>query len=555
MLVGSLYRYSRMDQTGQWSPARKIDLARAIQQALDHGAQVINISGGQLAASSEAHPVLTAAVRQCVTNDVLIVAAAGNNGCECLHIPAALSPVAVVGAMDSQGEPLESSNWGQQYVERGILAVGENIIGAVPGGGTASRTGTSLATPIVSGVVALLLSIQLRRGVTPSPRTVWNAILGSAIGCAEQPVSDCRRLLAGRLNIVGALTQLTEGEIMETSDSNPLTAVENNQAQVTASVETLSPAGEEPREVTQSCSTIVEGPPDNRPLRRVFVASAVPETRGIMPSDCACGGGNASLAYVLGQLDYDYGSEARRDSFVQRQLKDPHQPQQLMAHLNENPYEATAVIWTLTQDATPIYAIRPAGPFAAETYRRLQEYMNAQYSEGAERVSVPGVVSGTETLMSGQTVPVIYPELRGMYNWTTKSLLAAVLGKPPTAKEERSAYERKEAGVRNFFERVYDEMRNLGLAPQDRALNYAATNAYQVQQIYQTAIEEQMQLDTIEVEKSPICRPGADCWDVKLTFFNPARRYEQARKVSRMTVDVTDVVPVTVGTVRQWYVY
>ena len=98
-------------------------------------------------------------------------------------------------------------------------------------------------------------------------------------------------------------------------------------------------------------------------------------------------------------------------------------------------------------------------------------------------------------------------------------------------------------------------MRNLGLTPQDRALNYAATNAFQIQQVYQTAIEEQMQLDTIEVEKSPVCRPGADCWDVKLTFFNPARRFEQARKVYRCTVDVTDVVPVTVGAVRQWHIY
>lgn len=542
---------------GTMAACSEIDLARAIYQAMDHGAQVINISGGQLAASSEAHPTLTAAVRQCVDKDVLIVAAAGNNGCDCLHIPAALSPVAVVGAMDSQGKPLESSNWGQQYVERGILAVGENIIGAVPGGGTASRTGTSLATPIVSGVVALLLSIQLKRGVTPSPRTVWNALLGSAIGCDEQPVSDCRRLLAGRLNIVGALTQLTEGEIMETSDSNPLTAVENNHAQVTASVEALATVVEEPREVTQSCPTVIEGPPDNRPFRRTFVASSLPEPRGIMPSDCGCGGGSASLAYVLGQLDYDYGSEARRDSFVQRQLKDPHQPQALMNHLNENPYEATAVIWILTQDATPIYAIRPAGPFAAETYQRMKEYMNAQYNEGAERVSVPGVVSGTETLMSGQTVPVLYPELRGMYNWSTKAMLGAILGKAPaaSAKEERSAYDRKQAGVQNFFERVYYELRNLGLAPQDRALNYAATNAYQILEIYQTAIKEQTQLDTIEVERSPVCRPGADCWDVKLTFFNPARRYEQARKVCRMTVDVTDVVPVTVGAVRQWYVY
>ncbi len=64
-----------------------------------------------------------------------------------------------------------------------------------------------------------------------------------------------------------------------------------------------------------------------------------------------------------------------------------------------------------------------------------------------------------------------------------------------------------------------------------------------------------LELDGIDVEVSPICRPGSECWDVKLTFFDPARRLERARRVYRFTVDVSDVVPVTVGTVRAWSVY
>ncbi|HXQ73399.1 MAG TPA: hypothetical protein VN844_23055, partial [Pyrinomonadaceae bacterium] len=62
-------------------------------------------------------------------------------------------------------------------------------------------------------------------------------------------------------------------------------------------------------------------------------------------------------------------------------------------------------------------------------------------------------------------------------------------------------------------------------------------------------------LDSITTEKSPICRPDSDCWDVKLTFFNPARRLDQAREIYRLTIDVSDVVPVTVGQVRRWQVY
>jgi len=63
-----------------------------------------------------------------------------------------------------------------------------------------------------------------------------------------------------------------------------------------------------------------------------------------------------------------------------------------------------------------------------------------------------------------------------------------------------------------------------------------------------------MELDTIEVERSAICRPESDCWDVKIHFFYPERHVQTVRKVYRFTVDVSDVVPVTVGTMRSWFV-
>jgi hypothetical protein len=86
-------------------------------------------------------------------------------------------------------------------------------------------------------------------------------------------------------------------------------------------------------------------------------------------------------------------------------------------------------------------------------------------------------------------------------------------------------------------------------------MNYAATNAFQVARVFESAIGEALELDGIAVEPSPICRPGSDCWDVKLTFFDPTKRLQRARKVYRFTIDVSDVVPVTVGVVRSWSVY
>jgi cyanobactin maturation PatA/PatG family protease len=116
-------------------PCSQIDLAHAITQAVEQGAHVINISGGQLVSGGEPHWTLEKAVRLCAENNVLIVAAVGNDGCQCLHVPAAISSTLAVGAMDEKGLPLDFSNWGETYQNNGILVLGQKLQGAAPGGG------------------------------------------------------------------------------------------------------------------------------------------------------------------------------------------------------------------------------------------------------------------------------------------------------------------------------------------------------------------------------------------------------------------------------------
>ena len=67
----------------------QLDLARALNQAIALGANVINISGGELTPSGAAEPILADAIKRCQESGILIVAAAGNDGCRCLHVPAA----------------------------------------------------------------------------------------------------------------------------------------------------------------------------------------------------------------------------------------------------------------------------------------------------------------------------------------------------------------------------------------------------------------------------------------------------------------------------------
>jgi len=267
--------------------------------------------------------------------------------------------------------------------------------------------------------------------------------------------------------------------------------------------------------------------------------------------------GGLSLVYALGTLGYDLVTEARRDSISQHMGGNPHDPNQLLTFLAKNPWEAEKLIWTLNLDATPIYAIQPRGAFASAGYERLQQFLREQLTEGVERISVAGVIAGQVRLMSGQVVPVIWPELGCMYSWTTAALIKAICGEPPSESakaEERQAYTQKTEAVTNFLERVYSERRGLGDTSEQRAINYTATNAMNVERIFESALREEMELDSIGVERSPICRIDSDCWDLKLTFFNPSRVFEQARKVYCFTVDVSDVCPVMVGNVRSWSV-
>lgn len=203
----------------------QVDLAKAIFQSVEHGAHIINISGGQLTPFGEAHPLLANAVRHCVANNVLIVAAAGNDGCDCLHVPGSLPSVLAVGAMDASNFPLDSSNWGEKYQDQGILAPGENIVGASPGGGTITNSGTSFATAVVSGIVALFLSLQVKRGEKPDAQVIQKAILNSALGCEaiDKDTLECRRLLVGRLSINGVLSSIMQEKniILKVGDRAP----------------------------------------------------------------------------------------------------------------------------------------------------------------------------------------------------------------------------------------------------------------------------------------------------------------------------------------------
>src|SRR6478672_2915727 len=533
---------------GSLAPCSQIDLARAITQAVEHGANVINISGGQKTQSGQADPLLARAVQLCAENNVLIVAAAGNDGCSCLHLPAALPTVLAVGAMDAQGLPLDFSNWGNAYQDQGILAPGENVLGAVPGGVTALKSGTSFATPIVSSIVALLLSLQLKQGESADPQAIRTAILQSALPCTQKIAEDCRRFLAGNLDVAAVQTIILKGERTIMSELDPNEMLQLSEANSTDQVKNLtSPIASAPIvTVSATASSLKQSILANMPA-----ANVSNNLTSVTPSEgcSSCGGGRSmQLVYALGELDFDFGTEARLDYFAQSIF--PSSPTRaipkadFLSYLSDNPWEAQSFNWILKLDATPIYAITPSGAFANVAYDRLRLALS---DENVERVSVPGYIAGSVRLLSGQTVPTIVPDIRGMYSWSTAALIESLANALPTEIASEQLAER----IEDYLARIYYEYRNLGVTPQERALNFSATNAFQVGVVMSRGIGENKVLDTIEVEKSPICRPDSECYDVKVIFFDPENS-QRSGTAFRFTIDVSDVIPILIGSVRRW---
>jgi cyanobactin maturation PatA/PatG family protease len=542
----------------------QLDLARAIEQAVQNGAHVINVSGGERSPLGQPDPLLSRAIRLCEENGVLIVAAVGNDGCECLQVPAAVGSVLAVGAMSRDGRPLDISNWGQAYQSNGVLAPGENIRGAIPGARTALRTGTSFAAPIITGVAGLLLSTQLRDGMKPDPRAVRDAIIGSALPCNLEQTSDARRCLAGVLNIAGAYGLITKSKGGTKSMSNPDSPAPSPASEPSSPLPAVSVQETSDKPVAAAVPASISSPP---PAPDLPVASAVAPSEVVAPSAiCTCDSGRKSYVFAIGTVGYDFGTEARRDSFKQLmpQVNDrpayPGVTEEMVSYLQANPSESTKLIWTFNLELTPVYAIEAEVPYAREVYDFLRKGLNGQIQKEnspdyISRVSLPGILTGrTARLYSGQVVPVVVAQYRGLWSWSVNALIDAVVHRFEAAKHESIR-----ASLQNFLDKVYYELRNLGQSSPDRALNYSATNAFQASEAMARALYPKhavpgaglYTLDRISVSKSPFCRMDSDCWDVKLTFFDPENE-RRARMVMRFTVDVSDELPVTLGPVRHW---
>ena len=126
-------------------------LAKNIIEAADAGVRVMNLSLGATGDSS----LVRQAVSYAQSRDVIIVAAAGNEGLDQLSLPAHLPGVVAVGAVDANGRILPFSNRGEGL---DVVAPGYEVQAAWPEQRVIQMTGTSTAVPIVTGALTTLLA-------------------------------------------------------------------------------------------------------------------------------------------------------------------------------------------------------------------------------------------------------------------------------------------------------------------------------------------------------------------------------------------------------------
>jgi membrane-anchored mycosin MYCP len=148
----------QQDQNGRPTSDQKI--ADGIDWAIGHGADVINISFAYLgdAADPDRHRVFADAIKRAVDNDVIVVAAVGNDAKARDSFPANQPGVIGVGAINERGQHWPDSTAGP-FVD--VSAPGFGVIAAYPKNNAyQAYQGTSFAAPIVAGTVALLKQLH-----------------------------------------------------------------------------------------------------------------------------------------------------------------------------------------------------------------------------------------------------------------------------------------------------------------------------------------------------------------------------------------------------------
>jgi subtilisin family serine protease len=157
LLVHPIFK-ERASSNGQIPSATPGELAAAIVGCVDAGARVLNLSAAFDQPSTIEERFLVEALDHAVRRGVIVVAAAGNQGTLGSSAITRHPWVIPVVGCDLHGRPMGQSNLGSSAGRRGLMAPGEGVSSLGTEGKPLALGGTSVATPFVTGTIALLWS-------------------------------------------------------------------------------------------------------------------------------------------------------------------------------------------------------------------------------------------------------------------------------------------------------------------------------------------------------------------------------------------------------------
>lgn len=198
--------------------------AKAIDYATANGADVISASWGAAVQRSQVKPILEA-IERAGQKGVVFVAAAANDGKsndnrEVYPANAGFDNVISVAASGSGDQKPSWSNYGISTVD--LASPGENIYSTVPGNKYQNLSGTSMATPLVSGLVALMLAHGEQVGASMKPIEMKAILQASAESVKIETACGCR------VSALGALEHISKHKL--TVVPNAATLAESSSA-------------------------------------------------------------------------------------------------------------------------------------------------------------------------------------------------------------------------------------------------------------------------------------------------------------------------------------
>lgn len=173
-----------------------------ITWAADNGAHVINMSWGSEQGGTYGQNVINYAWNK----GCILVAAAGNDNVETMFYPAAYNNVIAVAATNSSDQKASFSQYGT-WID--VSSPGVNILSTFPSTSYNNMSGTSMASPLVAGLVGLMWSVN----PSASQNAVVNCLLTSTDDISAQNPQYVGKLGTGRINAQKALQCMQSGSI------------------------------------------------------------------------------------------------------------------------------------------------------------------------------------------------------------------------------------------------------------------------------------------------------------------------------------------------------